>query len=135
MKHLIMAGAIALMGNLPSIANAQEHDVSTTIVASEATIDASAQEDRESPFGTKAIGDGKLRTVAGREDTTQVSKAQQNAAVTRNSVGDNTTTGTAEISGNAFQNMSGLSILNVNTGNNVAINASMNVNISISPLP
>jgi hypothetical protein len=31
--------------------------------------------------------------------------------------------------------MSGLSILNVNSGNNVAINASMNVNVSFTAQP
>ena len=41
----------------------------------------------------------------------------------------------AQIAGNAFQNMSGLSILNVNTGNNVAINAALNVNISLQAAP
>ena len=69
----------------------------------------------------------------GREDTRQYSQADLKAGVANNSVGDHAVTGAAEIDGNAFQNMSGLSILNVNTGNNVAINAAMNVNISISP--
>lgn len=100
------------------------------------TGDTEAQvEEAATPFGTQAMSDTALRTVAGREDTTQISQAEQVAGVSRNSVGDNSVTGTAEISGNAFQNMSGLSILNVNTGNNVAINAAMNVNISISPSP
>lgn len=86
-------------------------------------------------FSAKAVSETQLRVIAGREDTVQVSNADQQAAVTRNSVGDNVSTGAAQIDGNAFQNMSGLSILNVNTGNNVAINAAMNVNISISPSP
>jgi len=85
-----------------------------------------------SPFDTSAVDETMLQSVAGREDTTQISSAQQSAGVSRNSVGDNVATGNTQISGNAFQNMSGLSILNVNTGNNVAINAAMNVNISIN---
>lgn len=85
------------------------------------------------PFATVAVSENTLQAVAGREDTTQISRAEQSASVSRNSVGDNSVTGAAQISGNAFQNMSGLSILNVNTGNNVAINAAMNVNISITP--
>ena len=84
-------------------------------------------------FGAAAVSETTLQTVAGREDTNQISQAELAAGVSNNSVGDNVSTGNAQIDGNAFQNMSGLSILNVNTGNNVAINAAMNVNISITP--
>ena len=85
------------------------------------------------PFENVAIGDEALQSITGREDHAQVATASQTAGVSRNSVGDNSSTGDARISDNAFQNLSGLSILNVNTGNNVAINAAMNVNISITP--
>tara|TARA_B000000460_G_scaffold118963_3_gene83714 strand:+ start:13769 stop:14200 length:432 start_codon:yes stop_codon:yes gene_type:complete len=85
------------------------------------------------PFASAAVSDDTLQSIAGREDTRQYSQADLKAGVANNSVGDHAVTGAAEIDGNAFQNMSGLSILNVNTGNNVAINAAMNVNISISP--
>lgn len=85
------------------------------------------------PFGATAIDDGALGAIAGREDVNQISLANSTAGVSRSSVGDNVTTGDARISDNAFQNLSGLSILNVNTGNNVAINATMNVNIAIQP--
>lgn len=86
-------------------------------------------------FGAQAVSDTMLQTIAGREDTAQLSQADLKAGVANNTVGDHSVTGAAQIDGNAFQNMSGLSILNVNTGNNVAINAAMNVNISISPAP
>ncbi len=79
------------------------------------------------------VSDTTLQTTAGREDISQIAQANQAAAVSKNSVGDNSATGEVRIADNAFQNMSGLSQLNVNTGNNVAINASMNVNISINP--
>jgi len=85
------------------------------------------------PFTATAVDDEALGAIAGRENTRQVALNEQSAGVSRNSVGDNSVTGEARISDNAFQNMSGLSILNVNTGNNVAINAAMNVNISITP--
>lgn len=88
-----------------------------------------------SPFATDVVDDAALQSIAGREDTTQIATNQQTADVSRNTVGDNVQTGDARISDSAFQNMSGLSILNVNTGNNVAINAGMNVNISLSPGP
>ena len=87
------------------------------------------------PFASERLADSTLKQIAGREDLNQVSQAEQVAGVSRNSVGDNVTTGEARIDGNAFQNMSGLSILSVNTGNNVAMNAAMNVNVSIQPGP
>jgi hypothetical protein len=87
------------------------------------------------PFNAQAIDDASLGAIAGREDTVQHATSQQTAGVVDNSVGDNVRTGDATIDGNAFQNLSGLSILNVNTGNNVAINAAMNVNIAINPGP
>jgi hypothetical protein len=87
------------------------------------------------PFASERLADSALGQIAGREDVAQVSRADQVAGVSRNSVGDNVTTGEARIDGNAFQNMSGLSILSVNTGNNVAMNAAMNVNVSIQQGP
>lgn len=87
------------------------------------------------PFHASAVDDTALHRIAGREDLNQVSYSEQVSGVTKNTIGDNASTGTAQIAGNAFQNMAGLSILNVNTGNNVAINASMNVNVSFTTLP
>lgn len=87
------------------------------------------------PFASAAVDDSALRTITGREDTYQQSSAKQTAGVANNSVGDNVRTGDAMIDGSAFQNLSGLSVVNVNTGNNVAINAAMNVNIAINPAP
>lgn len=84
-------------------------------------------------FAAPVLDDAVLGAIAGRENSRQVALAEQNAGVANNSVGDNVLTGDAVIDGNAFQNMSGLSVLNVNTGNNVAINAAMNVTIAIMP--
>lgn len=86
-------------------------------------------------FDGAALAPDQLRRIAGREDSAQAAIAVQTAGVSRNSVGDHVATGDAQIADNAFQNMSGLSILNVNTGNNVAINAAMNVTISLTPGP
>jgi hypothetical protein len=110
---------------------------SVLLIAATATVPgiASAQEApaTPAPFVAAALDEASLGSIAGREDVNQVSKASQIAGVSQNSVGNNSVTGEARIADNAFQNMSGLSILNVNTGNNVAINAAMNVNISILP--
>lgn len=105
------------------------------LVAGLAAAPALAQEKAPAPapFAAPAIADDTLSQVAGREDTRQTALANLNAGVSNNSVGSNSTTGDAKISDQAFQNLSGLSILNVNTGNNVAINAAMNVTISIAP--
>ncbi|MBC9033917.1 hypothetical protein IAG41_16110 [Sphingomonas sp. JC676] len=89
----------------------------------------------EEPFTQAPVSEETLKAIAGREDLTMIAKAQQTAGVSRNSVGDNVVTGEVRISDNAFQNMNGLSMVNVNTGNNVAINSAMNVAIAISPTP
>ena len=87
----------------------------------------------QSVFDAAPVGDATLKTLAGREDVNQLTQSNNTATVSRNSVGDNSRTGEARIDGQAFQNLSGLSLVNVNTGNNVAINAAMNVNIAINP--
>ncbi|WP_374297788.1 hypothetical protein [Sphingomonas sp.] len=86
-------------------------------------------------FGTSALDEDVLAATAGRQDTRQAALADQAAGVSNNSVGDHVRTGDASVADNAFQNLSGLSIVNINTGNNVAINAAMNVNIAIAPAP
>lgn len=114
----IMAATCLIATTIPTAAVAQTATTATAPFAAATVLD-----------------DGALGSIAGREDTHQVSTATQVAGVSQNSVGDNVQTGDAKISDNAFQNLSGLSILNVNTGNNVAINATMNVNIAIQPVP
>jgi hypothetical protein len=53
--------------------------------------------------------------------------------VADNHIVGNVSTGDVTIDGNAFQSLNGLAIVNANTGNNVAINASLNVNVALSP--
>ncbi|UVI38916.1 hypothetical protein [Qipengyuania spongiae] len=140
---IVSGGFLALVFALPLQAQQIE---GVQIAPAPAEVEGSPDETSEQgaqPRGNEAslfgsaetVSETQLRKIAGREDTSQASYAVQTAGVSSNSVGDHVTTGTAEISGQAFQNMSGLSILNVNTGNNVAINAAMNVNVSISPNP
>ncbi len=78
-----------------------------------------------------AITDKKLATIAGREDVNQFTQSDQANSVEGNSVGDNSNTGTIVLSDNAFRNINGITILNANTGNNVAINASVQINIAV----
>ncbi len=102
------------------------------VLATVAILFPAAAPAQQAPFAT-AIAEDALGAVAGREDTQQEASAVQTAQVSRNSVGDHVTTGDAKIDGQAFQNLSGLSILNVNTGNNVAINAALTATLSLSP--
>lgn len=84
-------------------------------------------------FAVQPVTDLALGAIAGRADHSMTARANQSSTVSDNSVGDNVTTGHVRIDAQAFQNMQGLSLLNVNTGNNVSMNSAMNVNIAINP--
>ena len=84
-------------------------------------------------FETPPESEAALGLVAGRADTSMVARSDQTSTVAENSVGDNVTTGDVRVDANAFQNLQGLSVLNLNTGNNVSINSAMNVTIAINP--
>jgi outer membrane receptor protein involved in Fe transport len=86
-----------------------------------------------SPFAKQAVEEEDLQRIAGREDVSMEARSNHAATVSGNSVGNNSRTGEVSIADNAFQNLSGLSVINVNSGNNVGINAAINVNISMSP--
>lgn len=87
------------------------------------------------PFDGSAIGETALGRIAGRQDSWQVAQSNNVATVTNNRIGDNSSTGEVRITDNAFQNVSGLAIISINSGNNVAVNAALNVNLSITPNP
>ena len=78
------------------------------------------------------VSEKTLGSAAGRANVGAIAQAEQNNEVTHNSVGANSVTGAVQIDGNAFQNLSGLAVISANSGNNVAINSAMNVNISLS---
>ncbi|MEP0189471.1 MAG: hypothetical protein ABJP70_02660 [Erythrobacter sp.] len=84
------------------------------------------------PFASaEPIEETKLAKIAGREDVNQVIQSDQQNNVGSNSVGDNSETGTITLRDNAFANLNGFTILNANTGNNVAINSSIQVNVAL----
>ena len=86
------------------------------------------------PFADAAVVDeAVLGTVAGRENLTLLAHATKSSTVRNNSVNGNSVTGAINLDGQAFQNLAGLAVINANTGNNVSINASMLMNIAISP--
>ena len=88
----------------------------------------------ETPFGeaAKVAGDD-LAAITGREDTNMVIRAQNSSNVSGNSVIGQSQTGTINFDSQTMQNLSGLSLLSANTGNNVSINSSLNVNVAIHP--
>jgi hypothetical protein len=94
---------------------------------------ASAPAFAQTAFDDAPVDEQLLGEIAGRADTATVAQSEQTSVVAGNSVGDGSTTGDVQIDGSAFSNLQGLSLLNVNTGNNVSMNTSMNVTISINP--
>ena len=90
----------------------------------------------QTAFGADdAIDESALGKIAGREDLSLHAQANQTSVVSNNSVSGNSVTGAVQIDGQAFQNLQGLSVINANSGNNVSINAAMNVTIAITAVP
>ncbi|MBB6505408.1 hypothetical protein F4693_002396 [Sphingomonas endophytica] len=86
-----------------------------------------------SPFGAAApVDNAQLGAVTGQSDLSQVIRAQNTSTVSGNSVNGHSETGTISFDPNSFQNLNGLSLLSANTGNNVSINSSLNVNVAIN---
>ena len=78
--------------------------------------------------------DGLLAAVAGKADVQQIDQeanVQNSSTVSGNTINGDFSTGTIAIGGTSFDGFNGLALFNVNTGNNVAINASMTVNVAI----
>jgi hypothetical protein len=105
------------------------------LVAGSAAAQAETADDAPSAFGAAGvIADDQLGAIAGRANLNLLSQSDQAATVSQSSVSGTSTTGDIAIDGQAFQNLSGFAMLNANTGNNVAMNSSMNVSIAISPI-
>lgn len=95
---------------------------------------AQSTEEAAAPFvQAEKLSTGALAGVTGRDDIAMAVRANNDATVSRNSVGAGSVTGTINFGQDAFGSLSGLSVLSANTGNNVAINSSLNVNVSIRP--
>lgn len=88
------------------------------------------------PFDTNAVVEESiLAQTTGRANLLQISEAEHAASVSDSSVTGNSVTGNVRMLDNAFQNMSGLAIISSNTGNNVAMNSSIQVNVALNPIP
>jgi len=87
-------------------------------------------------FTQAPISEAELAATTGREKSNWMSaSANNNAVVSGNQVGDNNVTGNVNVTDSAFQNVSGISMVNFNTGNNSSINAAMSVNLHIAYAP
>lgn len=83
----------------------------------------------QSPFAaSRAAGDDLLGRATAREDLSIVATSDQTSTVTDGTV-TGTTSGDINFTDNAFQNATGLTVINANSGNNVAMNASLTVNV------
>jgi len=81
-----------------------------------------------------AVAADDLGRIAGKADIgTMIAEANQRNTVTNNSVTGNSVTGSVAIDGNAFQNLQGMAVISANSGNNVAMNAALNVTINMAP--
>lgn len=117
--RILFIGPALLAAVLPVAATAQSAPSSTPVQAS--------------PFGTAApVDNAQLGAVTGQSDLSQVIRAQNTSTVSGNSVNGHSETGTINFDPNSFQNLNGLSLLSANTGNNVSINSSLNVNVAIN---
>ena len=84
-------------------------------------------------FDAAPVPETTLAATTGREQANWLNATSTNTAVVAdNTVGDNSVTGAVNISDAAFQNGSGISMINFNTGNNSSINAAMSVNLQIN---
>jgi hypothetical protein len=79
------------------------------------------------------VADSDLKRIAGKADLSQTVIANNTSNVSDNSVNGNSTTGTLSFGTNAFSQIHGLAVVSANTGNNVSINSSLNVTISMQP--
>jgi hypothetical protein len=104
------------------------------LLATTAQAQDAAKAAADTPFAASAAIDaGSLATITGKADVAMAVRAQNSSTVSGNSVSGDSQTGAISFDPQTFQNLSGLSLLSANTGNNVSINSSLNVNVSIHP--
>jgi hypothetical protein len=90
----------------------------------------------QEPPGPAPVADSLLADARGMADiriVEQTTTVTSTSSVEGNSINGNFTTGTVNIGNGALDNFNGLALFNINTGNNVAINSAMTVNVAIQP--
>ena len=130
----IRSALVAVAFVLPALTPAVAQDGPVAVVPTLA-----GAGDADQLFGMAPLPDADLAATTGREQNNWLNaSSSNNAIVNDNHVGDNSVTGTVSLADSAFQNVSGVSMINFNTGNNSSINAAMSVNLQInyaSPTP
>lgn len=131
-SHLLMAGIL-----IASLLQA------TPVLAADASTPAPSPQDLSHgqamepcpPFASVAIADdAQLAVVTGMADIKAIQETANVAntsTVTGNIINGDPITGTISIDGGSFSGFNGLALVSANTGNNVSINAAMNVNVAI----
>lgn len=87
------------------------------------------------PFASAPIQENDLSAISGGADLSMAALSEQSGTVSNNRINGNSVTGTINFDGQSFQNMNGLAVVSANTGNNVSINSTMQVNIAIGTNP
>lgn len=138
-KWLAAGAALMLLPAAPGLAQAPADPAAPAAIQPMAPADMPQTQlenhDADGLFGAgvAVLDAGILGKVAGREDVwinDQVINVQNTSTVSGNTITGDFQTGTIGIDGSAFDNFNGLALFNLNTGNNVAINSSMSVNVS-----
>ena len=78
-----------------------------------------------------SLKDSELDAIKGTGNLSQTVVANNSSTVSNNSVNGDSTTGSV-VFGNAFQELHGLAVISANSGNNVSINSSLNVTVSLA---
>ena len=89
----------------------------------------------ESWMGTEPLTEEQLASASGRQGVTmqwQVNDTEQNASVADNVLSGNVVTGDNHLTDNAFGQMNGIATVIQNTGNQVVIQDSTQINILIN---
>jgi len=88
------------------------------------------------PPALAPVADGLLAETRGMADVRvveQTTTVTSTSTVEGNTINGDFTTGTVTLGNGALDNFNGLALFNINTGNNVAINSAMTVNVAIQP--
>lgn len=96
-----------------------------------------APSDGPAPFqAAPVVSDDVLSGAHAKADLSlidQIAAVHNSSTVADNTINGDFATGVVSIASDAFAGTTGLTLFNINTGNNVAINSSMNVNVAIQP--
>lgn len=145
--RIIMAGIMipGLLYSAPAIAS-EDTDAGDSIAQHDMVQQDMVSPDSQLPkpdFGTatpfagaSTVGDTTLAMTTGMADLNvlnQTANTKNTSTVSGNIINGDPTTGTITFDGSSFSNFQGLAIVSTNTGNNVAINSAMNVNVAIQP--